>query len=340
MENRDAQLEQFMARHAMQRGSRWNTRKSSVMSAVLPTRSSTTPSTMLSTLLCSLVILAGQVPSELHAAAPPKSSQAAAESPRSISQRAAKLADEGEWEEAIKVWREAYGLVAQDEAQAPMREEILVSIAHAERQLFDRDGEAAHLVVADELLARAEESYLARTPNPDEGDPTLVELKVRRAELAELQASTDREPEGEVSEPPPEGPVAEPRPMDPALRRQKRAGNGLVIGGSVVFVGGLTSMVVVALPFVVAAEIVEDRQANNTVVSDAELMRREEYRRDAAKTSALIGFGLTVTGAAILAAGLATRARANRKLGLPATPQKSRRPFRLGLGPLGASLAF
>lgn len=81
-------------------------------------------------------------------------------------------------------------------------------------------------------------------------------------------------------------------------------------------------MVVVALPFFVAAEIVESRQQTKTVVSNSEPLRREEYRRDAAKTSALVGLGLTLTGAVVLASGLVLRRNLRGAQGTRAEPRR------------------
>lgn len=102
------------------------------------------------------------------------------------------------------------------------------------------------------------------------------------------------------------------------LRARSRAGKAVAITGFVFDGLGLATLVILAMPAAIAAEVAEDRTETNTEgffsPSDEDLLARAERRRAFARTTALVGAGTLGGGLMFTGAGLGVWLPAKREL--------------------------
>ncbi len=102
------------------------------------------------------------------------------------------------------------------------------------------------------------------------------------------------------------------------LRARSRAGEGVAITGFVFCGLGLVSLVFLAAPAAIAAEVAEDRTETNSEgffsPSDEDLLARAERRRSFARTTALVGAGSLGGGLVFTGVGLGVWLPARRQL--------------------------
>ena len=118
--------------------------------------------------------------------------------------------------------------------------------------------------------------------------------------------------------PPPAAATPFPSKPDPVLARRRRVAEGITIAGATFMGLGGAAWLFLAAPAVLAAEIAEDRAADDPVlVSETELQGRAERRRRFARITFWSGLGGVVVGGAMLGAGLGSKAKIERERSRP-----------------------
>jgi hypothetical protein len=210
---------------------------------------------------------------------------------------------------AIESWRSAYAAAAEDPAA---RRDVLARIGAAHQRRFEAQGDAAELRRAEASLADA--AKLCDGPAADD-----VACASIRADLEQVQgrvAAIDRPstqsgsgvPTSMQPAPPP---VVQPTQPSPEVidrsERMKSAENVAIAGYVFAGLGGAT-LLFVSVPYVIAAEIAEDRAEDNPIlVSEEELYERRDNRLRVARISALIGGSSLLFGGIFIGTGLGIR---------------------------------
>lgn len=229
--------------------------------------------------------------------------------------RAEAAVQAGDDEAALAAYRAAYA--KRPEGDEVARRDLLHAIGRAEARGYDTTGDMSALRRAEASLADAEDAC---------GDDAVAcaaigaDLQEVRRRLGATAQPTVAAPSAPVAAVPPAAamqPTGAPSlPPDDVIDRQRRlkTAEGVVITGAVFAGLGGTALVLLAMPAGIAAEIAEDRAADDPIlVSEQELLERAERRRRFARISAIAGAGGLVLGGVMLGVGLGMRSKIKRE---------------------------
>ncbi len=194
---------------------------------------------------------------QAYAYAPPRDQK---EEARELYDKGRIAYDTGDYEEAVRLWKQAYALVPTDEDSRAIRHEMVYNLAEAHIRVYRVKGTVESLRTAKVLL----EDYIRRHEVLyGDGAEAIAERKAAQERLGDVDrmlkgtksssSSTTTQPTGEVtpaSEPAakPEGPVSRERTKeevlsDPGDAPKWKNATGLVIAGGVMMgVGGLIGL--------------------------------------------------------------------------------------------------
>ena len=147
--------------------------------------------------------------------------------------------DTAEYNEALKLWKQAYGSLPETNEARGIRNALVYNISDAEVKAWEIDQDITHLRKARALLTTYLESHVSLYGDKPEAVAERAEAK---GKLQEVEA-TLAEVEAQAAAPPPEGPPppsaagsAFPDPRtNPEYMAQYRKHRGLIIGGWVSF---------------------------------------------------------------------------------------------------------
>lgn len=230
-------------------------------------------------------------------------------------ERAEAAALAGDDETALAAYRSAYAKRPKDDEVA--RRDLLHAIGRAEARLHGTTGDVAALRRAEASLVDAESAC---------GDDAVACAAIG-ADLQQVRSRLGSEAEPAPVAPAPVVTPVAPRPAmqpttapslppDEVLDRQRRlkTADGVAITGAVFAGAGVVALLFLAAPAGIAAQVAEDRAADDPIlVSEQELLDRADRRRRFARISAIAGAGGLVLGGVLLGAGLGMRAKINRE---------------------------
>ena len=235
------------------------------------------------------------------------------ESPEAIFRRGQAKYETADYNGAIELWTEAYGLLPSTPENAAIKALLIYNLAQAHVKAFELDDDAIHLKQAQQLLTsfRASLEGLYEDEAEREQEQLVVDGKLAELEarLAELEAESNSRPV-----PPPAVDRKMPIPPDPAQQRRQRA---LIISG-----GTLTGLGVVGGVIAITGGVMASQANDLSDVAAFDLEAREaQFARGRTGNALLIAGSvaagvLVPTGVALLAVGLRGRARARRGLAL------------------------
>jgi hypothetical protein len=221
----------------------------------------------------------------------------------------------GDDETALAAYRSAYAKRPKDDEVA--RRDLLHAIGRAEARRHGTTGDVAALRRAEASLADAEGAC---------GEDAVACAAIG-ADLQAVRRELGSEPEAASLSPAPvvapvaprpamHATTAPPLPPDDVLDRQRRlkTADGVAITGAVFAGAGVVALLFLAAPAGIAAQVAEDRAADDPLlVSEQELLDRADRRRRFARISAIAGAGGLVFGGVMLGAGLGMRAKINKE---------------------------
>lgn len=218
-------------------------------------------------------------------------------------------------EAALAAYRAAYA--RRPPADEIARRDLLRRIGRVEAHRFEVTGDVVS-------LRRAEASLVDALDACGDDAPTCAAIEVELQDVRRKLPAEER-PGGApttaaappVAPPVAIVPVASPGapPADVIARQQSlKAADGVAITGAVFAGAGLAALLFLAAPAGIAAQVAEDRAADDPVlVSESELHRRADARRRFARISAISGGGGLLLGGIMLGAGLGARHRINHR---------------------------
>lgn len=240
----------------------------------------------------------------------------AAESPgaadaESIFRRGQAKYETADYNGAIELWTEAYGLIDSTPENASIKALIIYNLAQAHTKAFELDDQVIHLKQAQRLLQSFRDNLelLYEDPEALAAESARVEENLAQidAQLAAVEAEAEPEPQPEPP-PPTVEPETEPEEEGPPPKPLK-PGKPLIFAGAGVLavgVGGLATAI---------AGVVIGTQANDVseVMEDPEARAEQFARGRTANLMLLIG-GITAgalmpTGDALIGVGIAREKR-------------------------------
>lgn len=191
-----------------------------------------------------------------------------------------------EYDEAIVLWTEAYGILDPTRENRAIRNDLVYNIARAQVEAYRIDHDARRLRQAKQLLERYVEVYRELSEGDDTSRKEILQAETKIADIDAMLGDAEADAKRREEE-------RDRAPATDAARKQARA---LVISGAVV-----TSLGVVGLG-VAFAGIGIGVKADKDFEDDP--AQREHHRERGRQANVLIATGTSI-GVAFLAAGIA-----------------------------------